>query len=199
MYVDTTNNTDNIISVTTKEAKFYLREKSIPSPYENDIQLIKLQPKQTIKMSCITELNIEEENSIYSPVTVCYFQKNSENDYDFILESRGQLNELEILSIMYDNIINQLDIFYDLIPDIKDMEGKISFNNAEHTLGNIVSEGLQNHNDVLFGGYNMPHPLDNKIVITYKLQKNNIKSVMKDVIDKYKKIFSDINSKLVKL
>jgi len=199
MYIDTENKTSNIISVTTKDAKFYLREKNIPSPYKNNIQLIKLQPKQKIKMSCITDLNIEDKNSIYSAITICHFIKNKDNDYDFILESRGQLTEIKILNIMYDNIINQLDIFYNLIPDIKDMEGKISFNNMDHTLGNIISEGLQNHQDVLFGGYNMPHPLDNKIVITYKLEKNNIRSVIKEVIDKYKKIFTDINSKIKKL
>lgn len=199
MYLDVTNKTMNIISVTTDDAKFYLAGKIIDSPYKNKIQLLKLHPSQQIKMTCITNLNIEENNSVYSPVSVCFFNKINENNYDFTLESRGQLTEFEILEMCYDNIINDLDTFYNDIPDIDNMEGKISISGVDHTMGGIISEGLQNHKNVIFAGYSMPHPLDMTIVINYKLGKSKFKVILKEVIDKYKSTFLEINKKIKKL
>lgn len=199
MYLNKKNETNEIISVTTNDAKFYLAEKNIENPYKNKIQLIKLQPNQEINMTCITDKNIEDYDSLYSAVSICCFTKNKENDYDFVIESRGQLTEFEIINIAFDNIINLLDKFYKLIPDVKDTEGKISFSNFDHTIGNIISEGLQNHKDVDFAGYAMNHPLENKIVITFRLNSSTLKAISKDVISNYKKVFKEFNSKVQKL
>ena len=41
----------------------------------------------------------------------------------------------------------------------------------------------------------MPHLLDNKILFHYELYKNdNIKDILQDIVDKYKKIFTTINT-----
>ena len=155
LYLEYENKTDKIVSVGTDDCKFYLKEKQIKSPYPVNIQLIKLQPSQKIKLSAITELGIENTSSIFSPVSIFTYRENNENDYDLILESRGQLNEYEILNITYSNIINDLENIVDLLPEDKNLEGKLVLKNIEHTLGNILSEGLQKHPNVDFAGYNM--------------------------------------------
>ena len=69
-----------------------------------------------------------------------------------MIESRGQLNEKVLLDYTHINI--------KLIPDRDDIMGKILINDADHTLGNIIAEGLQYHKKVKFGGSNSPHLLD---------------------------------------
>jgi DNA-directed RNA polymerase subunit L len=198
MYVDYTNNTKEIITVGTDDCKFYVMENKINSPYSVNIPIIKLQPGQHIKLSAITTLGIEKQSAIFSPVCILTYRENTDNDYDMIIESRGQIDEKKILNTSILNIIDHLDNFYKLLPDEKDMEGKIKLENGDHTMGNLISYGLQKHKDIEFAGYNMPHPLGNFIYIHYKLSKNNIKNVCKDVIEDYKKIFNTINENINK-
>ena len=194
MYVDYINNTNEIITVGTNDCKFYFAEKQISSPYPTNIPIIKLQPKQKIKMSAITELGCEEISSIYSAISIFAYKMLSEDKFLVMMESRGQLDEKKIFQYAYDNIKMMLDNFLQLIPDKEDLSGKLQMNNADHTLGNLISEGLQKHKKVKFGGYNAPHLLDKKIIFHYELtEKINIKEIMTDIISEYNDIFYKIN------
>jgi len=195
MYLDYHNNTDEIITAGTDDCKFYYIEKQIKSPYPKNIPIIKLQPKQKFKMSAITELGIEETNSIFSPVSIFTYKQLADDKFHAIIESRGQLDEKKIIQYAYDNIKMLLDNFLQLIPDKTDQSGKFQVNNADHTLGNLISEGLQTHKDIKFGGYNCPHLLDKKIIFHYELNndKNNIKDIITEIINHYQKVFLKIN------
>ncbi len=199
MYLDYFNNTDEIVTVGTNDCKFYYSEKQISSPYSSNIPIIKLQPKQKFKMSAITELGIEEKNSIFSPVSIFSYKMNSEEDYDVYIESRGQLNEKKIFQYAFDNIKMMLTNFLILIPDKEDINGKLQLNDGDHTLGNLISEGLQNHKLVKFAGYNAPHLLDKKIVFHYELNKNeNIKDILTEIVNNYVDLFDSINKLIQK-
>lgn len=195
MYVDAINNTSDIITIFTNDCKFYFAEKQIDSPYKINIPLIKLQPKQKIKMSAITELGIEDINSIYSAVSIATFTMKSENEYNFVLESRGQLDEKIIIKYAVANINNILDNFIKSVPSVKSINGKMLVEKADHTIGALIAAGLQTHPDIKFAGYNMPHLLDPKIMLHYELnnEKHDIRDIMADVVDKYKKIFKKIS------
>jgi DNA-directed RNA polymerase subunit L len=203
MYLDYYNNTDEIITVGTDDCKFYYIEKQIKSPYPKNIPIIKLQPKQKFKMSAITELGIEETNSIFSPVSIFTYKQLADDKFLAIIESRGQLDEKKIIQYAYDNIKMTLDNFLQLIPDnnstnnnsTNNSSGKFQVNNADHTLGNLISEGLQIHKDVKFGGYNCPHLLDKKIIFHYELNKDtyNIKDIINEIVEHYQKVFLKIN------
>ena len=199
MYIDYVNNTTNIVTVGTDDCKFYFAEKHIPSPYAINIPIIKLQPTQKIKLSAITQLGIEETSSIFSPVSIFAYKKLEENKYTVMIESRGQLNEKVLLEYTHTNIQLILDNFIKLIPDKDDIMGKILINDADHTLGNIIAEGLQNHKKVKFGGSNSPHLLDKKIMVHYELyEKGNIKDVMVEIINEYKLLFESIHKVIKK-
>lgn len=199
LYLEYENKSDKIESIGTNKCKFYLKEKQIESPYPTNIQLIKLQPKQKIKLSAITEIGIEKISSIYSPLSIFAFKENNENDYNMILESRGQLDEKEILEFCIVNIQNQLDEIIKVIPDEKSLEGKLILKDIDHTLGNIITSGLQLHSNVDYAGYSMPHPLDNKIVINFKLIKGDFKQIMTDVLLYYKNLFNEVDKGIKKL
>ncbi len=201
MYLDYYNNTDEIITVGTDDCKFYYIEKQINSPYPKNIPIIKLQPKQKFKMSAITELGIEEKNSIYSPVSIFAYKQISEDHFLAMIESRGQLDEKKIIQYAYDNIKMILDNFLQLVLDIEDdnnsmSSGKIQMNNGDHTLGNLIAEGLQSHKKIKFAGYNCPHLLDKKIVFHYELNEtknSNIKDIIKEIVKNYQDVFFKIN------
>jgi DNA-directed RNA polymerase subunit L len=194
MYVDYINNTNEIVTVGTNDCKFYFAEKQILSPYPTNIPIIKLQSKQKFKMAAITQLGIEEMNSIYSPVSIFTYKILSEEHLNVIIESRGQIDEKQILQYAYDNIKMMLNNFLELVPDKEDISGKLQMNNADHTLGNLIAEGLQKHKKVKFGGYNAPHLLDKKIIFHYELnEKMNIKEIMTEIISDYTNIFYKIN------
>jgi DNA-directed RNA polymerase subunit L len=196
MYVNHKNKTNDIITVTTNDAKFYYDEKQIPSPYKFNVPLVKLQPNQEIAFSAITKLGIEDIDTIYSAVNVAYYKQNTENDFYFCLESRGQIDEKRILLVAFDNIIFRLSNFSKLLKSEihqdkhNELEGVIIINDEDHTLGNLISRGMQQHSMVDFGGYNLPHPLSKKVHFNYKLNKGNIKNIMNDVIEYYNELFN---------
>ena len=151
-------------------------------------------------MTAITELGNEKlHGACYSPVQVFYFNKVKEDEYSLCLESRGQLSEYKILEYTIQNIFKQLDMLtvkVEELEDINTLQGVIEIDNFDHTIGNLISDGLRIHKDVNFGGYSMPHLLDEKIKISFKLNKNKIKNILMDIIKYYKDIFTIIEKSL---
>ena len=198
MYVEYKNNSKEIYAVTTDDAEFHYQEGLIKSPYYNPIQLVKLQPGQEIKIDARAKLGTEEISGIFSATNVCFFIQN-EKDYDFIIESRGQIKERRILLLALKILNKKLRHFYDNLPKNKGMEGTIIVENEDHTLGNIITKGMQNHSSVQFCGYNTPHPLKKEIHFHYKLNSGNINTVVKEVIIYYETIFNDLIEKIKKV
>ena len=195
MYVDYKSTSKSNTTVTTDHVKFYCDGKNIKSPYKIPIPIIKLQPDQTINFSALTTLGTEKDNPIYSAVSVCFYKENSENDLDLIIESRGQINEKRIINVAIINIIDNLERISKMIPDNQSgLLGEIIFEGENNTMGNLLSHGLQNHKNIKFAGYNVPHLLDEKIIIHYELtnEKYNIKNVLNDVIIYFIELFNEI-------
>ena len=198
MYINHTNETNNIITIGTNDCQFYLAEKQIKSPYDINIPIIKLQPTQQFKASAITELGIENISSIFSAVAIFTYKMINEKEYIVMFESRGQLNEKQIMQYAYENIKKLLNDFLNLIPDKNDIVGKLLMNNADHTIGNLIADGLVKHKKVKFAGYNSPHLLDTKIMFHYELiEETNIKEIMTEIVSHYIDVFEQIN-KLIK-
>ena len=200
MYINFKNKTTDIVTATTDNAKFYYNEKLIDSPYKTPIPLVDLQPDQEIVFSTISKLGIEEENAIYSAVSICCYKQINDNEFIFTLESRGQITEERIISVACNNIIKRMNSFLKLLQEtiIDDkLEGTININNEGHTLGNLISHGLQHHNDISFAGYKLVHPLAKKLEIIYKMKKlKKIVNIIEDVINYYTEIYSNIAQKI---
>tara|TARA_E500000178_G_scaffold348984_2_gene405057 strand:- start:716 stop:1705 length:990 start_codon:yes stop_codon:yes gene_type:complete len=199
MYVDFKNTTEEIVTVTTNDCKFYYKQGMIKSPYKNPVQIVKLQPGQEIKLSAKAELGTEEISEIFSATSACYFKENKNNDYDFIVESIGQISEKRIIELSLKKIKKKLINFNQSLPKNNGLEGTIVVDNEDHTLGNIISFGMQNHSAVQFCGYNTPHPLNKQIKFHYKLNTGNLNSVVKDVIIYYENIFDNLTESINKL
>lgn len=206
MYVNYKNKTNDIISVTTNDAKFYYDEKQIDSPYKVAVPLTKLQPNQEIAFSAITNIGTESEHSMFSACcTTSYnYSDKNPNMFDFEIESRGQITEKRILLVSLNSIIKRMENFIKLLKDDKTIEnseneGMIVVNNEDHTLGNLIARGMQQHNMILFAGYNLPHPRVSKVQFHYKHEKGtNIMKIMDDVVEYYMEIFNEIKKLISK-
>lgn len=206
MYINYKNKTNEIVNVTTDDAKFYFDEKQIQSPYKTPIPIVKLQGNQEIIFSAITNLSTEKINTMYSAVTVNYYKEINENEFDICIESRGQISEQRILEVAFINLKRKLKNFKKLVEDDskfnldKDQQqGMIVVNNEDHTLGNIITRGMQQHKNISYAAYNLPHPLSNKINLHFKLVKgNDIKKVLEDVIEYYLELYDTIEKQLLK-
>jgi len=205
MYVSAKNTTPDIIWITTEHAKFYYNEKQIKTPYKTPIPIVKLQPDQEIIFSAVTKVSIADEHAMYCATSIACYKQITETEFDFIIESRGQISEKRIIYVALFNIEKKLNNFLNLFieevnknkteSEVAEREGVIIITNEDHTLGNIITRGLQLHPKIKFAGYNLPHPLDMKVHFHYKTTKDgNIKNIIKDVITYYQKLFSDMRT-----
>lgn len=197
MFVNYKNKTNDIVTVTTNDAKFYYEEKQIQSPYKIAIPLVKLQPNQEISFSAITKLGTEQEDAMYSAICIAGYKQINDNEFNFFLESRGQNSEKRILLVALINIERRIRKFLKLLQENKitedDEHGQIIVNNEDNTLGNLISRGMQQHNKITFAGYNLPHPLAKKVMFHYKLVNGGkIKNVIEDVVEYYSELFNNI-------
>jgi DNA-directed RNA polymerase subunit L len=201
MYVDYNNKSNDIITVTTEHAKFYFAQKQISNPYPTPIQLVKLQPTQNINFTAVTSIGIEKENSIYSPVSICVYEEKKENEFRFIIESKGQITEKVILHRaiinLNKNIESILNQFIENL-DNNELSGQIEIKNEEHTIGNLITHGLQNHKNVTFASYHLPHPLEKRVIIEYKLKSGKFKDVLKEVINEYIELYNKLDKLIEK-
>ena len=201
MYINAKNKTNEVQTVSTADAKFYYDEKQITSPYKVPIPIVKLQPGQEIAFSAITKLGTEHEDAMFSAACIAAYKEIKPDEFDFFIESRGQIDEKRIMYVALVNIERRIRNFLKLLLDDKvngevqndNLQGQIIVNNEDHTLGNLIARGLQLHPKVGFAGYNLPHPLAKKVHFHYKLEKpGDIKSIIKEVIEYYSEIFSQI-------
>ena len=69
---------------------------------------------------------------------------------------------------------NEEKITYDPSTSIQN-SGTFTFNKEDHTVGNLVRMQLLLDSNVTFAGYMMPHPLENRFIMTVRTASSNIK------------------------
>lgn len=135
-------------------------------------------------------------------------EKDEPSIYEFNLESVGQYTPNTLINKTFDIIIKKLKdikLFINSEKDSKISISKADFNidsydfnilDEDDTIGNLLSSYILEDDKIDFCGYDIPHPLDNKLIIRTSLKKdntmeNNIK-LFKENIDKLIKIIEDI-------
>ena len=199
MYLSYHNKEKENKIITTDDILFYYDNKLIKNPYEKlgPITMVKLREDEEINFTIMTAISIEDNvdsNINSAPVSICTYIEHLATKFSFILESRGQLTEKKILIVAIENIQYRLNkILINVINgyEYKDhTKGEIKICNEENTIGNLITDGLQNHKNIDFAGYRLEHPLIKNIYIEYKTNNNiHIRSIFKDVVEYYNKLF----------
>jgi DNA-directed RNA polymerase subunit L len=196
MYIKEVNNEDDILNVTTDMAKFYMNNIKIKSIYPKPLLVCKLKKEEEIEFTIMSNLDIAANNSIYSPVSVCAYEELNSNKYKFILESNGQLDEYEIIRRSCLIIINKLTKIRDFLKKqafTKDNRGTIILENENHTMGNLITNGIQDHPDITFAGYKLDHLLIEEVTIEYVTNgKQTINDIINEIMTKQIQQFKQI-------
>jgi DNA-directed RNA polymerase subunit L len=128
--------------------------------------------------------------------------------YQFTLESVGQFTPEDLLNKVFDKLIEKLNDLKLFINNEKNSKISVSdadfnlksfdFNilDEDDTLGNLISSYMVEDSRVVFCGYDIPHPLDNKLIIRTSLAKDNTMenniNIFKENIDILVKLLTDI-------
>lgn len=206
LYLNVNNSTNEIMNVTTDNIKYYEDNEEINNRIKNikPILLIQLRPNETFKMMAKAVLGIGERDDIWAAASNAFYNKTDKNEFKFIIESQGQMDEYEILvksckiikkklvdiKKTVNNYLNKIDIK-------KNKLIEINLKHEDHTLGNIINEGLQNDSNIIFSGLSKPDLLIKNIIIKVVCNGDLI-TPFNTVIDKYEKIYNTIEKDLLK-
>jgi len=215
------NDVMNVMS-NTLGVKYYYGKEQISHIYTNPLLIIQLKPQQEFTCTMTSNLNIAMYHATYSPCSMCYYDERDEegNNIDFSVLSRRQISEKDIIlracSIIERKVRNTGDMFINSIEkynadsykankmneeDISTSHlraGTIVIPGEQHTIGNLISRYLQEHNDISFAGYKVGHPNVRQVEIKYICQ-TNILSVIDDITERILKIFGTIKEQIEKM
>ena len=197
MYLDFTNDTKEIVTVSTDDCTFYYKGKKITNPYKNPIPIVKLQANQHIKLSSVSELGSElKDTAEYSACSIFSYEMLNDTNFNVFVESRGQINEKDIIIRSIENLKKQLLELNNSISDKNEMVGTLKVGEQDHTLGNLIAYYALKDKSVDMFSYNLPHPLDRVIHFNYRLNKGEVKDVFSRTTNV---VIKDLDSILVQV
>ena len=135
--------------------------------------------------------------------------------YEFNLESVGQYSPNELINKTLDVLTEKLKnikLFINHEKDSKISVSKADFNlesydfkilDEDDTIGNLLTSYMLDDNKIEFSGYDIPHPLDNILIIRTSLKNNNTIenniNVFKNNIDKIVDIIDNVRKEWNKI
>jgi len=201
LYINAHNDKTSNINITTDNIRLYIDGNEVKNMYKkiHPILLIQLRPNQTFKMNARGVLGIGERNNIWSAASNAYYEYNNPHDIKFTIESQGQMTEMVILQKAVQIIKKRLDDIAQKIKEthknIKQNIVEIVFTGEDHTIGNIINDGLQEHPDVISSGLAKPDLLIKEIKLKFMTDKDPIKCIT-DVIQNKVALFDEIEKQL---
>ncbi len=205
IYVNTTNNSNTNLNVTSNDIKYFENNEENVNKYKdkNPYLIIQLRPGESFKCRAECVLGVGKRSNIWSSVGTVFYEDLEENKYKLTLESQGQLDEYDILYKCCEIIkIKMQDLKY-LISDkyntsaiTNQNELLIKLDNEDHTLGNILDTYLQTNSNIAFSGLTKPDLLQDNIVLRIiSVNANPIKPIL-ETVDYLTNLFSIIQDQL---
>lgn len=207
------NNTNELMSVTTREMNYYIDGKQVEYPHrdpDEPILLIELLPNQTFKCQMRACLGTGERDSIWFGSKLAFYETDDVDPHRilFTIESTGQIAEYELLVKCCRLIKLKLDsIGKEIDNRIKTKEIKIApiifieLVNEDHTIGNLINNALQDHHQIAFAGVSKRDHLVKQI--RFKMAcTDDVDSPIQplfEVIDYLKDVFTNLEGQFIKL
>lgn len=218
IYVQITNDDENIKYVTTNDIQYRVDGKIIKNKYNQKypIVLLKLKPTQSFKCKMKAVLGIGERNAIWSAAGNVYHnivinEKNDEINHILLyIESHGQFDEYELIYKACQYMKEKIIDMKKKISEIHESDEKknnsmksveITLDNESHTIGGLVISILQDRNDVEYAGVGKINELVKQITLNIKYKKETIKPLQPifESFDQVSNIMSFVQDKIYKL
>jgi DNA-directed RNA polymerase subunit L len=197
---------NDMVYVTTDHASFYLNGEYIDSPYMTGMYaplLIKLKKNEKIKCKMTSALSNGLKHKIFSSIKFCHHDLDTNQ---FIIESIGQLNEIDLLNKAIKIVIKKLmdfKIYFKEDTEIDRETNKLIFifENEDYTMGNLLNYTFQSHKKISYSGYNIKSGLERnlEIKIMCEDEKDSPLIYMDECIDYLLKFFDEIQNQIDKI
>lgn len=208
IYLNTINNTPDIMNVTTNEYVVFVNGEEIDNPYDKDRPslVIKLRPKEEIKFMATAVLGKAKINDIWAVASPCYYKELKEDEYEFIFETLGQLTHKDILLKACTVIIKKLEEIEIMIGDNyndssldKVKKVHLTLENEGHTMGNLITTALQDNSSVSYAGFKKDHLLIDEIVMRIETTTYNPLKNFFETTANLKNMFTETRKNIKKL
>lgn len=159
LYINATNNTNEILNVTTNDIEIYIDNELTKKMYDTKypILIIKLRPGDSFKCNMTAVLGLGESNTIWRSAVNAY-APYEDDIYTLCLKSNGQETEYVILNKTCKHILKRLEDIKKVIEDkvvsqeIKNIENlTLIIDGEDHTMGEIINYEFQSHSNLLSG------------------------------------------------
>ena len=177
----------------------------LDSIFKNPVLICKLKPGEKLKFSAKSDIGISLTHARYASVGVCCYEyeEGKNNKFLFKMEPRGQIKSNEVILRGLRILSFKLETLKSKISKIKftnENQGKIILNNEDHTIGNLIARGLQEHKNIEFAAYKLEHLLIRDLIIEYLTDGGKvINNILTDVISNYQKLFLELEKEISKL
>lgn len=201
---------EHTMNVSTTDIKYTINNEVMDnSKYyspTHPILLVQLRAGEEFECSMKGVLAVGELDSIFN-ASNAYYEEITDDRYEFMIESAGQLDEYEILIRGCDIIIEKLAIIKDNINQ-NQYQIVITENNSmileilneDYTCGGPLNYHLQNHESVLFSGITNPDFMQKNIIIKFKVKDGfNPIDIFNESVDSTEKMFNKIKKIFVEL
>lgn len=218
IYVQITNDDENIKYVTTNDIVYRENGKIIKNKYNQKypIVLLKLRPMQTLKCNMKAVLGVGERNAIWSAAGNSYhnivFDKTGEKIDHILLyiESHGQFSEYELIYKACQFMQEKLEDTKQRIHENYEMESsknsslktiEVTLDNESHTIGGLLINIMQDRDDVEYAGIGKKNELVKQITmcIRYKKETNEPLKPLIESVDYVIKMMLFVQEKIHKL
>lgn len=213
IYFHYDNKTDFNANVTTNDAIIMVEGNEVSNFYSKEypIKIIDLRPGESFHCKMRAVLGVGDNTNIWAAANLAYYSlidKDNIHNIKFDIESNGQLTEAEILVNGCKIVEIKLNGIRDEIRD-RIKNGSIQRNKKiifelegeDHTMGQLITNALQDHKDIIFCGGGKPDHL----VKIFKIKmccSNNVESPIEaffDTIDYLKDVFAYLQKEFEKL
>lgn len=175
IYINSTNTTDVLSRVTTSDIQYYEDGVMIHDKYNKEypIVLIELCPSEKFKCHMVSALGVAEKNihegtSIWSSVANAYYDETKEG-INLTIESQGQCDEYELVwkacKYMQAKMEELKNTLLEKQKEARVKKVELLLDNETYTVGGILTDVIQNRNDVVFAGITKPNYLVKSILI----------------------------------
>jgi len=202
MNCDVFNNNDTILNVTTDMCKYYHGGQQINNIYPMNILICQLKKGQHLKFSCNSKLYIALNSDLWTPICKCYYNINDDKSFMFYCESRGQIDEINLIIRACKLMIMIIKHIATIIEThvFESNEDTIFFQGCGHTICNFLNDAIQDHPNVKQAGYKQEHQLIRNTYINIVTDGTvTINKIISDIITDRTALLNSIITKLREL
>jgi len=161
--------------ITTNDIKYYKNNKEIKNIYKNPYIICILKQNEELNFTAKSSLKIENDN-----IFNVYYKKKNETEYDFTIESSGQVKNIEVLNRTIEFIQNKIKEFIKKLEKqkIEDDEFVLKVEDLDIGIYQLIVLGCNANSNIEMATVDKEHILKNTILLKIKAKKDTINELI---------------------